>query len=220
MAKGLEYLTGPGKRAFDIAGSLALGSVALLPTMATAWWLKGEVGADWSNIFMRQKRVGLGGELFDMLKIRTLHIGLTEGQPVQTNGTYDLRAGPRGLQARKIGVDETPQFFNVLKGEMSLVGLRAFLEKDFALFEAAAPKLYARWRPLYNVVRPAMTGLSQIARRKWDGLVPEACIETMETDLEYASDATWALDATILATTPLEVLRATSQAGQPPESAS
>ena len=108
-------------------------------------------------IFFSHKRVGLNNELFVIHKFRSLHID-TPSYSEKPDSTDDIRITPVGKWLRKTSLDELPQLFNVLKGEMSLVGPRPempFLAED-----------YETWENQRHLVRPGMTGLWQLSPRR------------------------------------------------------
>lgn len=105
------------KRCFDIVAA-AVGLVILWPVIAVAWFLAArDTGA--SGLF-RQERVGREGKLFKIIKIRTMRA--IEGTTVTTAG--DDRITPLGAKLRRYKIDELPQLWNVLIGDMSFVGPR------------------------------------------------------------------------------------------------
>ena len=126
-------------------------------------------------VFFSHKRVGLNNELFVIHKFRSLHID-TPSYSEKPGSTDDKRIAPFGKWLRKTSLDELPQLFNVLKGEMSLVGPRPempFLAED-----------YEDWENQRHLVRPGMTGLWQLSPRRQgtirDGIsVDLAYIETL-----------------------------------------
>jgi len=201
------------KRTMDIVGSaLALGCLSpvfLLIALAIKASSRGPV-------FFRQRRVGQHGVLFVFLKFRSMYVGNdasvhrdyvlkliagnAEREPSNGNGegvyklTKDARITSVGLFLRRTSLDELPQFFNVLIGEMSLVGPRPPIA-----YEVDAYDLWHRRRLLE--AKPGITGLWQVngrSRVKFDDMV--------RLDLRYAR--TWSpwLDMKILVRTPRAVL--------------
>jgi lipopolysaccharide/colanic/teichoic acid biosynthesis glycosyltransferase len=204
------------KRTIDVLGSmfalLLFGPMFLLIALAIKITSRGPV-------LFRQRRVGQHGTLFTLLKFRSMYVnnddgnhkeyvrqliaGMAEKQPSNgKNGngegvyklTGDCRITPVGALLRRSSLDELPQFFNVLKGEMSLVGPRPSLP-----YEVAAYDLWHRGRLLE--AKPGITGLWQVNGRnrvKFDDMV--------RLDLTYAK--TWSpwLDIKILLRTPRAVL--------------
>lgn len=122
-------------------------------------------------IFFSHNRVGLNNKLFVIHKFRSLHID-TPSYSEKPDSTQDVRITPIGKWIRKTSLDELPQLFNVLKGEMSLVGPRPempFLAED-----------YEPWENQRHLVRPGMTGLWQLSLRR-KGSIREG----IPVDLEY-----------------------------------
>lgn len=144
---------------------------------------------------MTQTRVGAGGKLFNMYKIRTMREAFdAEGKPLPD----DQRTSRLGVLVRKAKLDEIPQFLNVLKGDMSMVGPRPRQPTEFVAFHASRVS-----------VKPGVTGLYQIS-----GTNKLNDHETMVLETEYARKAKslsplglLAYDLTIIAATPLAILR-------------
>jgi lipopolysaccharide/colanic/teichoic acid biosynthesis glycosyltransferase len=203
--QSVEYLTSQTKRRLDVMGGIAI-SAMLLPAAAVTAAIS-EVDTKSINPFFRQTRVGLGGKLFDVVKFRTLpKTANTEG--VQTFGTYDPRASRIGRAIREVGIDEMPQLLNVLRGEMSLVGMRPLLQEDLERLEGIDPKTFKRWHEYYQQSKPGLTGPSQIYRHQYKESSDEVWVEAMRLDLEYASHASLRNDLKILGGTPLRMLNA------------
>jgi lipopolysaccharide/colanic/teichoic acid biosynthesis glycosyltransferase len=139
------------KRAFDLAVS-ALGLLALAPVFAlVAVAIKlGSRGP----VFFRQERVGRGGRLFCILKFRTMVSGAERRGP-NVSGVDDLRVTRVGAFLRRSFLDEAPQLFNVLSGDMSLVGPRPETPEYALLMSAAERRILS--------VRPGMAGPSTLA---------------------------------------------------------
>jgi exopolysaccharide biosynthesis polyprenyl glycosylphosphotransferase len=142
------------KRIFDIA--FALCSLAVLwPLMlaaAIAVRLEGGPG-----ILFRQERVGADGRRFDVLKFRSLKPANDEESATNWNIKHDDRLGPCGRFLRKTSIDELPQLFNILRGEMSLVGPRPERPHFVAQFRQTYPRYVARHR-----VPSGLTGWAQV----------------------------------------------------------
>jgi lipopolysaccharide/colanic/teichoic acid biosynthesis glycosyltransferase len=199
------------KRAIDIAGSLAalilLSPVLLAIAIAIKLTSKGP-------ILFKQTRIGQYGGRFTFLKFRSMHFqndakihrdyvrrliaGEDEGeQGNAVGGVYKIKDDPRitpvGGFLRKTSLDELPQFFNVLKGEMSLVGPRPPIP-----YEVEAYDIWHRRR--FLEVKPGITGLWQVAGRsrvKFEDMV--------RLDLQYARSWSLGLDLKILLETPRAV---------------
>lgn len=143
-----------------------------------------------------QERMGLNKRRFRMHKFRTMYVGSEQRLPElehlneMAGPTFKLTSDPRvtplGRLLRRSSLDELPQLFHVLKGEMSLVGPRPLALRDVDLFEDD------RHRRRFGV-RPGMTGLWQISGRS---LIPFE--GWMELDLRYIDEWSLALDMKIL----------------------
>ena len=152
-------------------------------------------------LFYRGERVGRGGEVFEMLKLRTLKRGAEErlgpylGEELVRRTQAETTAV--GAWLRKTQLDEIPQLINVLKGDMSLVGPRPIRPR---FFEELAAQLPAYWQRL--VVRPGLTGFAQI-RRGYE----TSMAEKLAHDLEWIADRSVRLYLRTLWTTALRILR-------------
>lgn len=192
-----------GKRAFDVLVSLLLLLLALplfaLVALAIATTSRGPV-------FFRQKRVGFGGETFEIVKFRTMRVGaeqvlaVDEGlrqQYLQGDHKIAGRDDPRvtrvGRLLRKLSLDELPQLANVVRGDMSLIGPRPVRPDEVAEYHMVP---YA-----YLSVRPGMTGLWQVSGRS-DIAFPRRA----EIDAEYYRRCSLGTDLLILARTVVAVL--------------
>jgi lipopolysaccharide/colanic/teichoic acid biosynthesis glycosyltransferase len=172
-------------RFIDIAiASLALvvfSPVLLLAAVAIKMGSRGPV-------FYRQRRVGLNGEEFEMLKLRTMAAG---SDPVGV-GTVVTRDDPRvtgpGRVLRRTSLDEIPNLVNVLRGEMAIVGPRPTIPAQVAGY---TPRQHRR-----HEARPGITGWAQVQGRA--GIPWE---DRIELDVWYVDHRSAALDARILART-------------------
>ena len=196
------------KRAIDIAGSLA--ALILLSPLLFAVAIAIKLTSKGPTLF-KQTRVGQYGVRFTFLKFRSMRFrndpqihqdyvarlisGEDDGEQGHANGgVYKIKDDPRvtpvGKFLRKTSLDELPQFFNVLKGEMSLVGPRPPIP-----YEVEAYDIWHRRR--FLEVRPGITGLWQVkgrSRTKFEDMV--------RLDLEYARTWSLGLDFKILLETP------------------
>jgi lipopolysaccharide/colanic/teichoic acid biosynthesis glycosyltransferase len=138
----------PGKRAFDL-----LVLLAILPLALPAALLIGiAVFLDSPGpVFYRARRIGSGGKPFEMLKFRTMRIGVA-GRSLA--GAGDTRITPVGHFLRRARLDELPQLWNVLRGEMSMVGPRPELEEFVALHAEDYREILS--------VPPGITGPTQL----------------------------------------------------------
>ena len=140
------------KRAFDIAASL----VFLIPTalMFPFIWAIIKIQSP-GPIFFRQKRTGLDGKDFEMLKFRSMHVN-KDADKVQATKN-DPRKYPFGNFMRKSNIDELPQFLNVLKGDMSFVGPRPHMLLHTEQYSQLIDKYMVR-----HFVKPGLTGWAQV----------------------------------------------------------
>jgi lipopolysaccharide/colanic/teichoic acid biosynthesis glycosyltransferase len=152
-------------------------------------------------VFYRGQRVGRGGRVFTMTKFRTLRPGAEsrlghhlEAALVEHTAAEVTRVG-RWLRAAQL--DEIPQFWNVLRGDMSLVGPRPIRPR---FFEELAAELPSYWQRL--VVRPGLTGFAQV-RRGYE----TSMVEKLAHDLEWIADRSVRLYLRTLAATGWRVLR-------------
>jgi lipopolysaccharide/colanic/teichoic acid biosynthesis glycosyltransferase len=178
-----------GKRLFDLVLTVP-AIIALLPFGAViAFLIRIRLG---SPMFFKQKRPGLQEKSFTLFKFRTM----TEARDKNGNLLQDAERLTRlGVFLRKTSIDELPELFNVLKGEMSIVGPRPLLEKYL-------PYYTVRER-LRHTVRPGITGLSQVNGRnylQWD--------ERLEMDVLYVEKMSLFLDIKIIFQTLFQVLKA------------
>jgi lipopolysaccharide/colanic/teichoic acid biosynthesis glycosyltransferase len=180
-------------RALDVAGS-AVGLVVSSPFLAAAALaIKLDDGGP---VLYRQRRVGHHGEEFDLLKLRTMVVGAEKQGAGWAVNRGDSRITRAGRLLRRLSLDELPQFWNVLRGDMSLIGPRPTLS-----YQVEQYTLRQRRR---LEVKPGLTGWAQIHGRAalpWD--------ERIELDLWYVENRSAWLDLKILVRTPLALFRGT-----------
>lgn len=146
----------------------------------------------------RQARVGKDGRVFTMLKIRTMRHDAEEGLGATWSVANDPRSTAVGKWIRKLHLDELPQLFNVLKGEMSLVGPRPERPEFVCVLEEALPGYRNRL-----LVRPGVTGLAQLCLPP-DTDLCSAC-RKLAFDLEYVRSATLLTDVRLLVCTLIRI---------------
>lgn len=200
------------KRLMDIVGSL-LAIIAFSPILvATAIWIKkvspnGPVFAD------LPKRVGKNKKPFRFLKFRSMIPNAHEillKDPVlykkyvdnnyKINAEEDPRIIKGGVFIRKYSIDELPQFFNVLKGEMSIVGPRAYYFFEIEEQEKRYPETSELIKRAVSV-KPGITGPWQVSGRSLIGFV-----ERVKLDADYANNRSILYDILIVIKTPYVVL--------------
>lgn len=182
------------KRLLDIAISLPAVVVLCIPMLLVAAFIKLDSKGP---VFFRQQRLGKDGEVFEMLKFRSMYINSEfTGSGVYSDDN-DVRVTKIGKFLRKTSIDELPQLINILRGDMSLIGPRP-------------PLTYHPWpleeytdeqRRMFEI-RPGITGWAQINGRKdveWH--------RRIELNVWYVDNVSFLLDLKIFFITILKVLR-------------
>jgi exopolysaccharide biosynthesis polyprenyl glycosylphosphotransferase len=185
-----------GKRLIDFAGGLlgVLIMLILLPFIALAIVLDSG-----HPIFYSQTRLGRGGIPYKILKFRTMRQDAEPNGLPQWAEENDKRATRVGLILRKTHIDELPQFINVLKGEMSLVGPRAERPELVDWFQKHVPFYRARL-----LVKPGITGWAQV-NFGYASTIDETIIK-LEYDLFYIKHRNLLLDLIVLLRTPATIM--------------
>jgi len=192
------------KRLFDVSVTLA-AAVVWLPLVAVLAIL---VALDGHSPFYTQRRVGRDGRMFRILKLRTMvadadsalarHLEENAEARAEWDATQKLKSDPRitriGRILRMTSMDELPQLLNVLRGDMSIVGPRPFMENQKALYPGLG----------YYRVRPGITGLWQVSDRNDSAFAYRAVL-----DDEYERSLSFATDMSILRRTVGAVLACT-----------
>jgi len=175
------------KRIFDVVVA-ACALVVLAPILALiAWQVRRNLG---SPVLFRQQRPGLNGKPFTLIKFRTMRDTLSDnGQPLPD----EARLTPFGTFLRSTSLDELPELWNVLKGDMSLVGPRPLLMQYLPLYNA--------WQWRRHLVRPGITGWAQVNGRNQLGWQ-----EKFRMDVWYVDNRSFWLDLRILYLTIKQVL--------------
>jgi exopolysaccharide biosynthesis polyprenyl glycosylphosphotransferase len=151
-------------------------------------------------VFFLQERVGLNGVPFNIIKFRTMYINSEQSGP-QLSSEHDPRITKPGRIMRKLRLDEFPQFFNVLKGEMSLVGPRP--ERQFYIDQIV--KVEPQFTQLTKVL-PGITSWGQVKFGYAENV--EQMIQRMKFDLLYLKNRTLSLDLKIMLITLLIIIKA------------
>ncbi|MEI9928277.1 MAG: sugar transferase [Sphingomonas sp.] len=190
------------KRVIDVVGSAGL-LVLLSPLLLVA--AIAVVATSPGPALYRAKRCSLASKPFGMLKFRSMRVSTPEeeaafAERIRQTGVLpktadDPRITPLGRWMRRRSVDELPQLFNILVGEMSFVGPRPMME------EMLPP--YPRFDQARHLIRPGLTGLWQIRDRANDGHPGFM----WNHDLEYIENVGFATDVDIVLTTAWQVLR-------------
>ena len=176
------------KRLFDISVSLAILLLTLPVTVVTALLIFLESGRP---IFYRQERVGECGHVFEILKFRSMRQDAERGGAPQWAKKNDDRITRVGRIIRLLRIDELPQIFNVLKGDMSFVGPRP--ERPFFVRNLAKQIPYYLSR---HTVKPGITGWAQICFPY--GASVDDAVKKLQYDLYYVKNHSLFLDMLIL----------------------
>ena len=155
-------------------------------------------------VIFRQQRLGYRSRAFQIMKFRTMMV-LEDGAQVVQASRNDPRVTRVGRFLRKTSLDELPQIFNVLRGDMSLVGPRPHARAHDALYASLIENYEIRQH-----VKPGITGWAQVNGFRGETLDIEKMRERVEHDIWYAKNASMALDFAILLRTALLVLRQTN----------
>jgi lipopolysaccharide/colanic/teichoic acid biosynthesis glycosyltransferase len=170
------------QRAFDLTVGLAaiVATSPVLGLAALAIWLE-----DRGPILFKQGRVGRYGRIFTIYKLRTMRLDDC-GDALSPTASTDRRITRVGRVLRRLSIDELPQLFNVVRGDMSIVGPRP--EMPFVV------RRYERWQHLRHLRKPGITGLWQISCRS---TIPLHRPEATKIDLEYVRTASTRTDGRI-----------------------
>lgn len=175
------------KRIIDILGSIILGLVSLIlfPFIALAIKIDSE-----GPIFYKQRRIGLDGQIFKVIKFRSM-IHKAEKDGAQWSVEKDPRITQVGKFLRKIRLDELPQLWNILLGQMSFIGPRPERIEFVQQLEKETPYYQIR-----HIVKPGLTGWAQVKLRY--GASFEYSIEKLQYELFYIKHRSFILDLSII----------------------
>ncbi|WP_374929113.1 sugar transferase [Kytococcus sedentarius] len=177
----------PLKRAMDLALTVPAFVASLPVQVVAAVAIRSTMG---SPVFFRQTRPGLHGEPFEMIKFRTMHtVDETRGRVTDAQ-----RMTRVGSFLRSSSIDELPTLWNIVKGDMSIVGPRPLLMKYLPLYSPTQARRHE--------AKPGLTGLAQASGRNalsWE--------DRFALDVEYVDNQSLALDVRIIAQTVGAVLR-------------
>ena len=203
VKKGIEKVA---KRILDICGGL-VGVIGLIP-LTIAIWIANRVVGDNGPVFYTQERIGKNGKLFKMYKYRSMVVGADEKlekyllENEEAREEYKkykkLKEDPRitkvGKFIRKTSIDEFPQFINVLKGDMSLVGPRPYLPREKEDMKYFYPYIIES--------KPGITGFWQISGRS-----EVTFEERLNMDFTYFKIKNLKLDIKVLVKTLMNVVK-------------
>lgn len=198
------------KRIMDIIGAL-VGCLGLLP-LTLGVWIANLIAKDNGPVFYTHKRIGKNGKEFNMYKFRTMCMNahemvkdeeslkkyFTDEQIVEWKENYKIEDDPRitkvGKFLRKTSLDEVPQVFNILKGELSIIGPRPVIDEEL--------EKYGENKEKFLSVTPGLTGY-------WaaNGRSDIEYEERMEMELYYVDNMSLKLDIQIFFKTIISVLK-------------
>jgi exopolysaccharide biosynthesis polyprenyl glycosylphosphotransferase len=168
------------KRGFDVAvssfGILLLAPLLFMIALLIKWDSPGP-------ILFKQMRIGRGNAMFRIWKFRSMHVEQSDGAGHRSASRDDDRVTRIGRILRKTSIDEIPQLFNVLKGDMSIVGPR-----PHALGSRAAEKLFWEVDGRYwhrHAAKPGVTGLAQVRGYRGATIIEDDLKNRLQADLEY-----------------------------------
>jgi putative colanic acid biosynthesis UDP-glucose lipid carrier transferase len=180
------------KRTIDFALSLPI-MLFVFPPLALIVWLAQRLQSP-GPLFHKQTRAGIQNRRFDILKFRTMH---PENHDLARQATTeDERVYPLGKWFRKLSLDEVPQFWNVLHGEMSVVGPRPHLIEHNAQFSQLMANYQVR-----TFVKPGITGLAQVRGFRGEAQTSRDIQNRVACDIEYLENWNLSLECAIIART-------------------
>jgi len=191
------------KRALDLIVALPVTLLLLPPITVVVWLLQ-----RWQSpgpIFFVQPRSGLQNQTFRMIKFRSMH--MENGDEARQASRNDPRVFVAGRWLRQLSLDELPQFLNVLRGEMSVVGPRPHLPKHNESFAQALSNYHVR-----AVVKPGITGLAQVRGFRGGTYREKDIADRVNSDIYYLENWSFPLDCLIILRTVTHIL-------QPPRTA-
>lgn len=176
------------KRIFDLAFAVVLIVLLAIPMMIIAVIIRIDIG---SPVLFKQQRPGYRSKPFVLLKFRTMRDTRDENNQLLPD---NLRLSSLGIVLRKLSLDELPQIFNVIKGDLSFVGPRPLLMEYLPLYTSRQARRHD--------VKPGITGWTQVNGRNaltWD--------EKFEHDIWYVEHRSFLLDMKILGMTITKVMK-------------
>lgn len=181
------------KRGFDIFLSLIAIVIFAIPMLIIALWIK--VDSPHEKVLFKQERIGIDNVPFTILKFRSMRDDAPHQMATENFENPEMYITRVGKILRKTSMDELPQLFNVLKGDMSIVGPRPLIPKE---------KYVLKLRDEYgaNKILPGITGLAQVHGR--DQVTDE---NKASYDGKYALNVSLLLDTSIILKTVSDVVR-------------
>ena len=144
-------------------------------------------------VFFRQNRAGWSGKSFKIWKFRSMYVHQEEAGELKQASKGDSRITRVGAFIRKTSLDELPQIFNVLTGDMSLVGPRPHAIQHDKEYSQRIFDYFAR-----HHIKPGITGLAQVRGLRGETIEIEQMVQRIESDIEYINNWSIWLDISIL----------------------
>lgn len=189
------------KRLIDISGALIGLALLCVPFLLVALAIK---CTSKGPVFFHQHRVGYRNARFEIVKFRTMYANACDKSGISQTTVEDFRVTPMGKILRRTSVDELPQLWNVLRGEMSLVGPRPHVD---GMIAAGMP--YDMLISMYHdrhAMRPGITGLAQAEGYRGPTTEIKAAVGRIELDLRYIQSFSLWLDIKIIVRTVINEL--------------
>jgi putative colanic acid biosynthesis UDP-glucose lipid carrier transferase len=177
------------KRTIDYIFAVPI-MLILFPPLAVIVWLAQRLQSP-GPLFHKQTRAGIQNRRFDIWKFRTMHMRNTDLARQAT--TEDERVYPLGRWFRKLSIDEVPQFWNVLRGEMSVVGPRPHLIEHNEQFSQLMANYQVR-----TFVKPGITGLAQVRGYRGEAQTSKDIQNRVACDIEYLENWNLTLECGII----------------------
>ena len=156
-------------------------------------------------VFFKQLRTGKNGVPFYCLKFRSMHINMDADHKQASRN--DSRVTRIGSYIRKTSIDELPQFINVLKGDMSVVGPRPHMLQHTEVYSNVISNFMVR-----HTVHPGITGLAQVAGYRGETKETAAMVERVNADIHYLQNWSILLDLKIVWLTVYQVFKGSENA--------
>ena len=186
------------KRCFDIIFSILI-FILLLSWLLPILWVVVKIDSR-GPFFFKQKRDGINGEQFYCYKIRSMRVNTISDQTSTVKN--DFRITKIGYFIRKTSIDELPQFFNVLRGEMSVVGPRPHINIQTKNYISNIDNYLAR-----NSVKPGITGLAQVSGYRGEVKKKSDIVNRVRLDIFYIENWSFLLDVKIILMTIFNVFK-------------
>ena len=204
MAKtGLEYIQSPEKRRLDVFGGIVLGATTSPLMLAVA--LETVIEHRRLNPLFIDDRIGRDEAPYRNYKFQSLQV--RDAAKKLIGGSNHPDASRAGKLIRKTALDELPQLFNVIKGDISLVGIRPVPQNFLEYFEMiASADLFNEWHAWY-IQNPGLTGEGQLASNNYRDHSKDVLLSRMEIDIHACEHATLKRDLQTIGRTPVALFR-------------